>query len=163
MSVQLRYPQFLSLDKSYMQWRNMGLKQQLFVHLLSILECFQESKDGRWKRVDPSSIDHSTVFCELTPMLKQEEVCDLIIMAIRQNQYRLLIPKSLNISYLIGRFENESDVWKKFSHFLFFSYQFLSSSGWHWNSKLPWCSSIHGWFRRSSINIFYPFYFPFAT
>ena len=49
---------------------------------------------------------------ELAPVLNPDHVCDLIIQAIRQNQYRLLIPKSLNINLVLGRFENENTIFQ---------------------------------------------------
>jgi all-trans-retinol dehydrogenase (NAD+) len=40
---------------------------------------------------------------EISPLLKQDKVCDLIVKAIRQNQHQLLIPKMLNISLALNR------------------------------------------------------------
>ncbi|CAF2373050.1 unnamed protein product [Rotaria sp. Silwood2] len=39
----------------------------------------------------------------VTPMLKQDNVCDLIIEAIRKNQHMLLIPKLLGLSLVLSR------------------------------------------------------------
>ncbi|CAF0990818.1 unnamed protein product [Rotaria sordida] len=40
---------------------------------------------------------------DIAPMLQQDNVCDLIIEAIRKNQHVLLIPKSLHISLILSR------------------------------------------------------------
>jgi len=39
----------------------------------------------------------------IAPMLQQDNVCDLIIEAIRKNQHMLLIPKTLSLSLVLGR------------------------------------------------------------
>lgn len=46
-------------------------------------------------------------------MLKQDNVCNLIVEAIRKNQHMLLIPKTLNISLVVGRLERKNFQKKK--------------------------------------------------
>jgi hypothetical protein len=52
-------------------------------------------------------------------MLEQDNVCDLIIKAIRQNQHMLLIPKSLIISLVLGRLAEKNVCKTKDNEFLF--------------------------------------------
>ncbi len=53
-------------------------------------------------------------------MLQQDNVCDLIVEAIRKNQHMLLIPKTLSISLVLGRLEGEQMRRKKENLFYFF-------------------------------------------
>lgn len=88
----------------------MVLRQRWFVQVLSILECLLEFMEGKLKDKNFDWIGSMIVCSEIVPLLNPDHVCDLIIQAIRQNQYRLLIPKSLNINFAIGRFENENHL-----------------------------------------------------
>jgi hypothetical protein len=52
-------------------------------------------------------------FSDVAPILKQDKVCDLIVEAIRKNQHMLLIPKTLNISLVLGGLEDKNIFKKK--------------------------------------------------
>ena len=122
----------------------MGSKQQLFVPLLSIQECSMALVQSKAKWFLWTTF-HS-IISDLTPLLKQEEVCDRIVKAIRQNQNLLLLPKSLILSVALSRFEwnlstKVTKLLRSFSFFLVLHRSQLNSK--HMN----WLAYIRQWIR----------------